>query len=331
MVLTCGVPVDIEAVPETLRKTCDGIRRLRSKAWFHSLGEVLMRSAEFKISNGKYHCHVHIVIRPWAEMSDEDWMELANKLQGVFGCVTLDDKTITDQYGAAQYLFKGNELLNIDPLDLFRLQELMKHVRTHEPLGSFKAFCSELRRTKMKITWVGNRLVPVLRNDGSFQGASAVENIHEDGSDRSKHTPSAVSGGQRSSRLLRITTPFAHAKRVREPHLMILNYDGDFKGYLSRNPLFAKFRDELMPQWLAGLKAVGAAPIVPCTVQVTDHGGAPASGEDAPQDTAIADEVAVIEDADWQMGGLDPSDFLWRAIPRPRPQGSRADEDCFTI
>jgi hypothetical protein len=207
-------------------------------------------------------------------MHESDWLELAQKMEDALGAKVVDDKTITDAYGASQYLFKSNEVLEIDPFDLCRLDDLMKHVRTHEPQGSFRAMCSDLRRTKMKIIWSQNKLVKVRRSDGSLQGQSAV--ISGDGDERTDSTTASVPGqfGERqpvTNHLLRITVPIARATRVKEPQLLLLNFNGDFSGFLAENPKLAKFRAELMPQWINGTNTVAAPPNVHCTVQVSDQ------------------------------------------------------------
>jgi hypothetical protein len=327
MIITCGTPVKVQEVRETLRKTCDRIRRLRAQPWFQEIGEVVMRSAEFTVKVDKYHCHVHLVIRAGRAMAEEDWSDAQQKLQNAFGTVVLDDKTITDEYGAGQYLFDGNEIANINPFDLCDLQELMKHVRTHEPQGSFRAFCRELRQEKLKITWCGNKLVKVRRNDGSFQCGSCGPSCEDDDLHESESKAPAVcrDDHQVTNRLVRITAPFARAKRVREPHLMLLNYSGDFQDYLRQNPQLADFREELMPQWNAGLKMIGEAADVHSKVQVSDQ-----ADDQAPAaQPAEGDADDLIDPADWPLIGINPADFLWRPIPRPRCNASPDDETSF--
>jgi hypothetical protein len=334
VIVTCGVPVKVESVRDALCATCDQIRRLRSRPWFRKIGEVVMRSAEFTVTGEKYFCHVHLVIRPWTPVNEDDWIELIRKMGVMFGSIVLDDKMITDVYGTGQYLFDGNDITNIDPFDLCRLQELMRHTRTHEPQGTFREMCGELRRTKTKITWSGNQLVKVRRNDGSLQVAAsegATCDDYDGNIGRANLVSSAANRQPAANRLLRITVPFARATRVREPHLLILNYDGDFQGYLDRNPQLAKFREELLPQWMIGVSAVVASPNVHCTVQVSDQTEAPNPSEQESQDDAEGDVDDLIDPSDLQMIGIDPADFLWRPIPRPRLNVFEEDENSFPI
>ncbi len=329
LVVTCGQRVGVEEVPQMLRKISDQIRRLRDRAWFSKVGEVVMRSAEFSCHEGRYHCHLHLVIRPLTKMKDADWIELSGAVGAALGTVVLDDKPVGDAYGAGSYLFKGVDVADIDPFDMGRLYDLMKHARTHEPQGSFRRMCGELRRQKMKIVWSGKALVKMERSDGSSRTAQKVDQISETADDDDSISIPDQKTEPPVNRLLRISRPVAHAMRIKEPCLLFLNFDGNLDAFLQANPMFAQFRAQLMPQWLAGLKAINQPlPIVHSIVQIS----ACLNEQDQPDSEyqGLLNEVDSAGDPCDSAGlhwlGLDPADFM-RQVMRPPKSAAWTEGD----
>jgi hypothetical protein len=332
LVVTCGRRIPVKDVASTLRAFSDKLRRLRDRKWFNELAEIVMKSAEFTCKNGEFHCHIHLVIKPLRPVSEQEWIGLTGDLGKALDTFVSDDGPVTNCYGLGKYLVKAEGSENADPFEMGELCDQLKHFRSHEPQGGFRGFCQTLRREGRKIKYVGGALVPVDIEDGCRRQESHF--VDEDTG--TIPTPDAPTLKHKRKPLvnflLRITPPYAHSNRVREPYLLVLNFDGDFHGYLQQNPKLAKYREELMPQWFAGMRLINGGSNVHVQVQVTARPADPANWPGYP--TSAQDGYSNEfdpDDADFADIGVDPDHFLFRPVMESKLPGWMTDSASFPI
>jgi hypothetical protein len=265
LIVTGGERVALDAARARVEKLVKAVRRLNDRMWFSEHAEVVLRVTEIA-ADSDCHCHIHLIIRSHDELSKRDWIRLTAQLTKHFAAVVLDDGPVRNPHGIAGYLFKGHDTDELDEDAQLRFVEQMVGARTHEPLGSFRSLWREIRKTKNDIVRNGKELVLVKRADGSRKQNDEKENDPLDGRAQTPATPPPLLNYIRA-----ITRPMPHVTRVYEPTILTLNYDGNFSALLRTNPNLAAYRNELMPQWVAGLKEAGITADVLQYMQIADR------------------------------------------------------------
>lgn len=257
--LTQGPRVPLTQIGKTFRRLAKIVSRINGREWFCEKAEIGLRCSELAWEDGERtaHVHVHLLVRPVVPLSEADWVELEGHVRQVCAGDVSDFEPLGDPAAAGPYLTKANDLTAMSGQELRTYAEELRHVRTHEPLGEFRAFCRELKESNMKLTRIHGSIVRVHRSDG-MRRVDQLERAlaHQSGK---QSTPPV-------NRLLRLGQPRPHGSTRSEPALYIKNYDGDLEHVLEENPDMRCLRDRLMPQWPRRPRQTRSSlPIVPTT------------------------------------------------------------------
>jgi len=238
--LTQGPRVPLTEIGATFRSLARSVSRLNTREWFRDKAEVVLRCSELAWDGESAHVHAHLVVRPVGALSEADWIELEGHVRESCSGDVSDFEPIGDPGAAGPYLTKANDLAEMSGPELRTYAQELRHIRTHEPLGEFRAFCQELKKTNMKLTRIGRRIVRVHRSDGMRQVNPMERPFAQE---LGKQTTPPV------NRLIRLGPPRPHGTNRSEPALLIQGYDGDLDHVLEENPDMRNLRDRLMPQW----------------------------------------------------------------------------------
>jgi hypothetical protein len=301
--LTLGPRVRLNEIGITMQALAKAISRLNTRPWFKTCAEVASRSCELTWNGATAHVHAHIVVRPLVDLSDADWISLQGQVRDHCKGDTGDFEPVQDVAEVAPYFAKADSLDGLDGDEIRTYAEQLRHVRTHEPLGEFRAFCSELRRTNTKLVRRGRWIARVSRSDGLRRAPAVALPPRSTGKDRPQN------------QVVRLGAPRPTASRALEAAIYVRDYDGDFEALLAANPSLSAIRNKLMPQWPAGPRPNGGPPpIVPCTLQLSDQ--APTSTSPAASSSRTA--AATIQR---RCGSRqhDPRPPLDRSVSKPSP------------
>jgi hypothetical protein len=260
--ITLGPRVPLEEIGNALRSLAKAISRLNTRPWFREKAEIVARSCELTWNGATAHVHAHIVVRPLREVAEADWIALEGRVRGHCRGDIGSFEPLGDIARAVPYFAKGTALDGMTGDEIRIYAKQLRHVRTHEPLGEFRAFCQELTKSNRKLVRQGRCIVCVNRSDGLRRR-----------SQRSRANPrSSTKAPPPTNQVVRLGPPRPHGTARFEPVLYVRNYDGRFAGVLAAYPDLGKVRENLMPQWSPIKPSVSN---VPCIVQLTDQ---PASG-----------------------------------------------------
>lgn len=258
--VTIGPRVGLSEIGSRMQALAKAISRLNTRPWFKEHLEVVSRSCELTWDGATAHVHAHVVVRPLGDLSEDDCISLQGQVQDHCGGDTDDFVLVGDAAKAAPYFAKSDDLQGMAGDEIRIYADQLRHVRSHEALGEFRAFCAELKHTNTKLVKRGRYIVRVNRSDGLRRRWT-------------KRGPARVANGAPSAnQVVRLGQPRPHGSNALEPALYVRDYDGNFEALLDKNPSLAKIREKLMPQWPGDPRsAPGAIPNVPCTVQVSDQ------------------------------------------------------------
>ena len=301
--LTIGPRVGLNEIGATMQALAKAISRLNARPWFQKYAQVVSRSCELTWNGATAHVHAHVVVRPLVNLSDADWISMQGQVRHQCNGDTGDFEPVVDVAKAAPYFAKPDSLDGLEGGEIRTYAEQLRHVRTHEPLGEFRAFCAELKRTNTKLVRRGRWIARVSRSDGLRRAPAAALPARSKGKDRPRN------------QVVRLGAPRPTASSALEPALYVRDYDGDFEALLDANPSLSRIRDKLMPQWSPGPRPNGGPPpIVPCTVQLSDQASSPA----APAASSSRPAAAAIQP---RRGSRQHATHppLIRSVPKPSP------------
>ncbi|WP_188667360.1 hypothetical protein [Terasakiella brassicae] len=189
---------------------------------------------EYPATNGEYvKLHAHLIFQSHGLKKDwKDILTFSKKFMGVDGNEqNIQTQRIKNRFATASYLCKPNNLLELSGQALAilfqQLGEGGSALRFVEALGGFRKFNAAL-----------NKQGQVIReNCGKYiRTKSKPKNIYKD------YLSSRVPGhhGSTQNVILGITPSRCVGSQIKEPCLMVKNYNGNFEDLISQHPELAR-------------------------------------------------------------------------------------------
>lgn len=260
--VTQGQRVPLTRLRSKLRQISKLVSRLNSRPWFRQRLEIILRCCETTWDGGTAHIHAHLVVRPLAPMSAPEWIDVNARVRAHFGADVGTFEPIGEIDLAVPYLTKPCDFDGFNDDQIRTLARQTRHLRTHEPMGTFRDFCRMLTQTNTKLVRRRDRIVRVNRSDGSRRR----QHNKRGAARRGQAVPAPV------NQVVRIGQPRPHGTTRFEPALYVRGYTGDLGELLEKYPDLREMRDQLMPQWPRRPRhAQSVPPIVPSIVHLIDH------------------------------------------------------------
>lgn len=126
-----------------------------------------------------YNLHCNIAYRPHRLLSKEEWSAFLSRFRVRLGSHWKDNGKLTKPEELVKYIFKGNDLRDVEAKEAAWLQSETFNQRDMQPLGSFKDYVASLRSEGQKVVSVRGRLSVVQkatrlnhRREGKREGQS---------------------------------------------------------------------------------------------------------------------------------------------------------------
>lgn len=257
--VTLGHRIPLGCLRASFQKLSKSISRLNTRPWFRKQVEIILRSCELTWNEADAHVHAHLLVKPRKRLSASNWVRLQEQVRRHFGADIGTFESIGEVGRTVPYFTKPSDLEDFGGDDIKTLAEQTRHLRTHEPLGEFRAFCRRLQDRKMTLVRRHDCIAMVSRSDGARQRTGRK--------DRKASTIEVP-----RNQLLHIGHPRPHGTARLEPTLLVRGYTGDLNELLANYPNLLDLHDQLMPQWPRRPRSTQGPPNkVPYIDHIIDH------------------------------------------------------------
>ncbi|MFG6596282.1 hypothetical protein ACGYK4_17195, partial [Sulfitobacter sp. 1A13368] len=181
--------------------------------------EVVCRIYEMpRNADGTYNLHANVIYIP-PYMGELGWLSFLGDLHTSFDTILQDAGKIDDLNEVIKYVFKGDDIENMDADEAVWLHDALYNMRIFSAFNGYKDFRSELKDSGKKLVSIKGRIVYMLKPKCHRNKDEDDEYDDEDRPEEREH-PMEV-----KNVLLTQLQPTAMLSPVKEPVMVIQGYD----------------------------------------------------------------------------------------------------------